>query len=117
MSFDWKDFIRLAEKLTQTPDEASLRSAISRAYYGVFCITRNKKGLNHLKHAGVHQEVIKRYKNSNDPNEQKIGIFLDKLRDSRNKADYDENANVNLHLVQRVLIHANNILKLLGIKL
>jgi len=45
MSFDWLGYIRLAENLSDELDESSLRSAVSRAYYGVFCIARNKKRL------------------------------------------------------------------------
>ena len=30
------DFINLAGKLATSPDEASLRTAVSRAYYGAF---------------------------------------------------------------------------------
>lgn len=31
--FDWKDYLILAKELAKNPDEASKRSAISRAYY------------------------------------------------------------------------------------
>jgi uncharacterized protein (UPF0332 family) len=37
MSFDWAEYLRLAEELAQRPDdEAAHRSAISRAYYAAF---------------------------------------------------------------------------------
>lgn len=45
MSFDWEDYIRLSEELikkTGALEEANFRSSISRGYYGVFCIARNK---------------------------------------------------------------------------
>ncbi|MGQ9626069.1 MAG: hypothetical protein ACUVV0_04085 [Anaerolineae bacterium] len=46
MSFNWADFLTLAEALLRDPnspgpEEASLRSAISRAYYAAFRVTRN----------------------------------------------------------------------------
>ena len=41
MSFEWSDFLDLAVKLTKSPDEASRRSAVSRAYYAVFCAARD----------------------------------------------------------------------------
>lgn len=35
--FDWKDFLDLAERLSnETDEEAALRSAISRAYYAAY---------------------------------------------------------------------------------
>ena len=46
MNFDWKLFVQLANELincqrTENLKEAYLRTAISRSYYGVFCIARN----------------------------------------------------------------------------
>jgi hypothetical protein len=46
MSFDWADYLKLAEALTQAPtvpgpEEAALRAAMSRAYYAAFCSARN----------------------------------------------------------------------------
>ena len=36
MPFDWTEYARLAEELGTRADEASLRTAISRAYYSVY---------------------------------------------------------------------------------
>jgi hypothetical protein len=46
MSFNWSDFLTLADALPRNPssagpEEASLRSAISRAYYAAFCGARD----------------------------------------------------------------------------
>jgi len=46
VSFDWEQYYDLAEWLlkhpgTAAPQEASLRSAVSRAYYAAFCPARN----------------------------------------------------------------------------
>jgi uncharacterized protein (UPF0332 family) len=46
MSFDWKLYVQLAVELIDFHQREALkgacfRSAISRAYYGVFCIARN----------------------------------------------------------------------------
>ena len=45
MSFDWSEYLKLAQELagqTGNPasQEARLRAAVSRAYYAVFCISR-----------------------------------------------------------------------------
>ena len=47
MSFDWHQYLDLAQELAgqqQKPstEDARLRSAASRAYYGAYCAARNK---------------------------------------------------------------------------
>lgn len=117
MSFDWTDFIRLADALIKSKDEASLRSGISRAYYGVFCIARNRKGFKNYKKPDVHRKVIDKYQNSNSNKERYIGRVLDGLRRERNDADYDEDKMISPSLAQRNLLKAKKILDKLGIKL
>ena len=46
MGFEWAEFLTLAEYLRACNDpqvnpEAAQRSAVSRAYYAIFCIGRN----------------------------------------------------------------------------
>lgn len=46
MSFNWELYIQLADELISCQEkvdlrEAYLRSAMSRSYYGIFCIARN----------------------------------------------------------------------------
>ena len=46
MSFDWSEYLNLAKKLiragsTLSANEACQRTAISRAYYAVYCQARN----------------------------------------------------------------------------
>jgi len=117
MSFDWKDFIRLAEELIKRSDEASLRSAISRAYYGVFCILRNKMGFKDYKQSYVHRKVIDLYIKSSNPQEKLAGQLLDELRKRRNNADYNEDIIIDFNFAQRTIEDAKNILKKLGINL
>jgi len=120
MNFDWKDFVRLAENLMNHNDEASLRSAISRAYYGVFCISRNKKGFKNYKlkkGENIHWIIINKYKNSHDKNEKIVGKYLDDLRRNRNYSDYDEDETIDFKRAQRVLIKTKKILDNLGINL
>lgn len=40
-TFNWRDYFILAKVLARKQNEASLRSAVSRAYYAVFCTARN----------------------------------------------------------------------------
>ena len=46
MTFDWSEYLKLAQELagqTVSPanEEAKLRSSVSRAYYAAFCKARN----------------------------------------------------------------------------
>lgn len=80
-----------------------MRSAISRAYYGIFCIARNKKGYNEYYGADVHRKVINDYKNSINEDEQEIGGILDRIRKLRNHADYDENKSIDKNVAYRAV--------------
>jgi len=99
MSFDWTDLLTLAEALKSDPNspgprEASLRSAISRAYYAAFCVARNfGRDRGEFTPTGTgtdHGLVRNHFLLSSDRTRRKIGADLDRLRDSRNKADYDD---------------------------
>ena len=49
--FAWSEYLTLAQHLAQQEDEASQRTAISRAYYAAFHVARR-----HVAHA--HPEVM-----------------------------------------------------------
>jgi len=49
MSFDWKDYLTLAKTLAGSTDDASLRTAISRAYYCVFNLSLYRAKLNEFR--------------------------------------------------------------------
>jgi hypothetical protein len=99
MSFDWADYLKLAEALARDPNapgpaEASLRTAISRAYYAAYRSALNlavKRG--ELAVAGLasdHTLVINHFRDASDRTRQKIGANLSRLRGNRNKAGYDD---------------------------
>ena len=54
MSFNWKEYVDLSEELMSREEESCLRSSISRAYYGVFCLVRNNKGFKNYTGSNVH---------------------------------------------------------------
>ncbi len=98
MSFQWKTYIDLAERLHQESEtfaetEACQRSAISRAYYGAFGLAREpsvKEGLA-LTHTGEdHKNVEQHFRRSSQKFRKQIGIELSRLKRLRNKADYDD---------------------------
>ncbi len=93
MSFDWGEYLRLAKSLARTSNEAELRSSISRAYYAVFNTARRiivNKGLgylptwSHKDHKKV-PEIFEKYLKAVE-----ISEGLKRLRNYRNKADYDD---------------------------
>lgn len=110
MNFDWKDYVYLAEDLLKRSEESCLRSAISRAYYGVFGIARNIKGCKESARSNIHWKVINGYKSSGDKNERNIGRILDKLRRSRNDADYNEKKTISKSLTERAVYSAKHVL-------
>jgi hypothetical protein len=98
MNFDWSQYFDLAQELARTSPravtrEARLRSAISRAYYAVFCLARNhvrdQEGLS-IPREKVHSYVTNQFKDSPDSTHSQFGHDLDRLRWDRNKADYDD---------------------------
>jgi uncharacterized protein (UPF0332 family) len=99
MTFDWYQYLVLAEYLYDNRDtfpdrEACLRAAISKAYYAAFCSVRNyARDFDRLvldESAQDHGSVKKHYIRAPDPKNRQVGNSLDRLRDSRNQADYSD---------------------------
>jgi uncharacterized protein (UPF0332 family) len=99
MSFNWADFLTLANALVRSPnspgpEEASLRSAISRAYYAAFRVARNfgrdRGELIPTETGRDHRLVRDHFKSSPDRIRRKIGLDLGRLYDNRTSADYDD---------------------------
>jgi len=104
MSFQWIEYMYLAQELVDNKDisgtvneEAKYRSAISRAYYSVYChikdyITKKKKiPFYKLEKESDHQAVIRLLRNYTNGKDKKYADYLDTLRTIRNQADYDDN--------------------------
>ena len=91
--FDWRSFLVLAEGLAaHSTDENALRTAISRAYYAVFTVARNRLRDHECWHPGrdPHTRVWATYRNSESLICQRIGDRGFNLRDRRHRADYDD---------------------------
>lgn len=97
MSFDWSEYLTLAQALggddVATSEEARLRSAISRAYYAVYgtaqVIARSRDGYTPQATETSHQGLINHFKRSPDRVRKAIGMNLERLRKSRVTADYE----------------------------
>jgi uncharacterized protein (UPF0332 family) len=101
MSFDWVEYLSLAEDLCTVPVsgppvgmEAQQRAGVSRAYYAAFILARNRlrdvDGIRVPRHANAHQFVATHYLNNRDPIRSAIGSRLNRLRTARNQCDYDD---------------------------
>ena len=99
MSFDWSEYLTLAQELTSASisspiQEAHLRAAISRAYYAAFCKARNylhnKDGYLTPRGTNAHLDVIMKFERSSNMGRRKVGALLRSLRGIRNLVDYEE---------------------------
>ena len=130
MRFDWSEYLNLAQELAATNSdssansEAKLRSAISRAYYSTFCLARNylrdiekdpilsRKNRDINKHQYVAEEFI--YHPTKMKNMVRIGENLSRLRELRNKADYEDTLYNLQNAVKNALMLAQNIISALN---
>jgi uncharacterized protein (UPF0332 family) len=99
MTFDTTHFFEIAQDLYSMAsgsayEEGLYRSAIGRAYYAVFReareYLRQKKGIttipdNSYAHTIIRKELLK----LSTKEHKKVENYLDLLRTSRNKADYE----------------------------
>ena len=58
----------------------------------------------------VHEFVISYFKNSTSTDEQKIGLWLDRLRRERNDADYNDTATVNANKAKLAVFMARQVI-------
>jgi uncharacterized protein (UPF0332 family) len=121
MSFDWLEYLDLARELAgqatnPSSQEAKLRSSISRSYYAAFC-----KARNHLRGEGysipcqsTHRYVIDQFLHSRDRVRKRVGAHLDRLRNDRNKADYDDKVVRLSDMTTKALRLADQVISRLG---
>lgn len=91
MPFDWNDFLSLADQLARSADEASKRTAISRAYYCVFNLAFARAESSGCRYpgGGYHQWCWSQYSQSRDQSCAKLGADGDRMKRLRVKADYE----------------------------
>jgi hypothetical protein len=97
MSFDWREYLGLADALVQTrttlaSEEACCRAAVSRAYYAVYGVARtqarDQEDLHVPATGDAHQQLGVHYRTGPTPRHRAIGEHLRQLRRARNRADY-----------------------------
>lgn len=113
MPFDWNDFLTLADELATKFDEASKRTAISRAYYCVFNLAsaRAESILGpRPKNLPSHQWCWNQYIGTPNLICQKLGAAGDRMKRMRHRADYRAADIIRLDdEVQRVLQEAHDL--------
>lgn len=116
MNFDWSKYFELAQDLADINSlnssgsatnpkskiyEAKLRSSVSRAYYAAFCLARNylrdflhDPRLSKARNGDTneHQYVADEFKHNKAKNKKmiEVGSDLGRLRQFRNKSDYED---------------------------
>lgn len=94
MSFTWGEYFNLAQQLAgdnvTVHEDAKLRSAISRAYYAAYNITRRIARTDGYQEPGMdpHQALISFCNKASDNRWRRVGFHLTRLRIERNDADY-----------------------------
>src|SRR5580700_10149869 len=90
--FDWTFYNTLATELAGRADEASHRSAISRAYYYVFHLALARalsNGYQRYPGEASHVQLWRKYTESPDPKCKKLAEIAKRLKEKRERADYD----------------------------
>lgn len=116
MSFNWSDFLTLAERLADYPDatvvNASFRTATSRAYYAAFGESRDyavhKLGFVATKWPDDHKLLRTAYENAGMYD---VAQSLDRLRRWRNDCDYDSTVPVGAEYAINAVAVAKKVLE------
>ena len=89
--FEWRDYFELAIRLSANKDEASLRSAVSRAYYYVYHLAlarAESNGYNPTRESGSHIDMWRVYLGNPVSECLKLGSIGERMRKRRSDADY-----------------------------
>jgi uncharacterized protein (UPF0332 family) len=92
-TFDWNDYITLARAMRADASEAHYRSAISRAYYGAYNQAKQRffdDGETFGYKGESHAQVWNYFQKQNDRDYKAIGVFGDRARERRRRADYED---------------------------
>ena len=87
-----EEFLNVAIRPSARADEASPRSSVSRAYYGVFHLARGfvrECGVQLPKTGDVHSKLQWCLQRSEDARVTEAAAIVSMLRKARNSADYD----------------------------
>jgi|SRR5690242_6851275 len=90
--FNWSEYFRLASELATQQDEASLRSALSRAYYYVYHLALQRAEANNfraIQGEASHKQLWRVFSGSPEPECQRLATIAERLKEKRERADYN----------------------------
>jgi uncharacterized protein (UPF0332 family) len=108
----WDEFLNTAERLALGATEADWRSAVSRAYYGLFHYLREvllAGGLNLGAGGACHFNLYAGLMNCGIAAAARLAPRLDRLREARVKADYNMNRLVSRSIAQQEVQEARSL--------
>jgi uncharacterized protein (UPF0332 family) len=101
MTVSFEDFLESAKVLLNNSDskEIDFRNLISRSYYALFHLSREiaetlPLSTDEYEKQGSHKEIIVKFEKSNDNYLKRLGREINRLKKSRERADYDANEDV-----------------------
>lgn len=130
MSFDWSEYLTVAQELASQTTAASmrkstirmeLRNVISRVYYAAFRKARNhlrdkeSKPVNALTRGNTHEIVINFFNTGTNIDRLMVAQFLRDLKAARLRADYEDTVPNLPGLTTTALLEAEQVLALLNI--
>jgi uncharacterized protein (UPF0332 family) len=90
--FDWSEYFKLADELAKRTEESCRRSAMGRAYYYVYHLALARalaNGLTVRPGEGTHTQMWRNFNSSPDPDTRKLGQIAQRLKEKRERADYN----------------------------
>ncbi len=82
--FDWPDYFTLADELSKRTEEHCQRTAVSRAYYYIFHLARQRIINNRFpisRQGDSHRQIWEKFENDPDPRCQKLYTIAKKIHD------------------------------------
>src|SRR5438477_4967283 len=117
MPFDWSEYLKLAGELgKRMGEEGSLRSSISRAYYYVYHLALQRAQGNNFKPLsgeGTHTQLWRCLSDSPEPDCRRLAEIASRLKEKRERADYNPHFLRIQEEVPELLIDAQNFAALL----
>jgi uncharacterized protein (UPF0332 family) len=109
--FDWSQYLRLAEELAKRPEESAQRSALSRAYYYVYHLALQRaraNGFTRLDGESTHKQLWRNFNDSPEPDCRKLAELAGRLKQKRERADYDDQYMRLAEEIPEMLLDAQN---------
>lgn len=91
--FDWSQYLTVAEDLASRADDASQRSSLSRAYYYIYHLAFSRateNGFTIFPGEGTHKQLWRHFVESPEPECQRLGQIAGRLKEKRERADYND---------------------------